>query len=172
MVSFNLNNSFKKIAAPKGLFIKLILSVLSKKGNWASMLKILNKISLEARQQLVEQFNLTAQYNNNSGGYSNIQKYSNSSKKLVQKFNLSFLRNSAISPIIRRPNLILNFKNKQSTNNNFRINLSLSTLRSIHSLLTPIQVFIELKNKRRGGRVFSVPVPVKSERRRHSIFIH
>jgi hypothetical protein len=175
MLTFNSRNFFKKnITAPKGLFVKLILSVLSKKGNWAGMLRDLNKISLRSRQNLMNQVNFNSTKNNLTSFvvYKNhVLKSTNSSKQAIRKFSLSFFKNLNLLSVTRRSRLFLNLKNKQVADN-FKINLVLSTLRSVHSLLIPIRVFIELKNKRRGGRVFSVPVPVKSDRRRHSIFIH
>jgi len=50
-------------------------------------------------------------------------------------------------------------------------NRAFTSLRAIHSIFRPISVSIELKSKRRGGRVFLVPVPVKSDKRRYSVFI-
>lgn len=67
--------------------------------------------------------------------------------------------------------LIINRFFLSTTNNKQNELSSFSSLKSIHSLFKNILVSIELKSKRRGGRVFLVPVPVKSEKRRHSIFI-
>ncbi len=53
-----------------------------------------------------------------------------------------------------------------------RLEHRLMSWRLVHKLIHPISLFVEVKSKRRGGRVFSVPVPIKSIKRRHSIFIH
>lgn len=53
-----------------------------------------------------------------------------------------------------------------------RIDYKIRSWRVLHTLINPISLFVEIKSKRRGGRVFSVPVPIKSIKRRHSIFIH
>lgn len=168
----NLNlKSFKNknLTASKGVFLRLILSVLSKKGNWGALLKNFNKISLKARFNLNRRVFLKDQLKTLI--YSPI--ISESTKNLLPVFatNFNFFRKLNFSVKVKKPNFLVSLENKQE-GESFKTDLVFSTLRSVHSLLNLITVYIELKNKRRGGRVFSVPVPVKSARRRRSIFIH
>jgi hypothetical protein len=161
-----LNNSFnnKASSASKGTFVKLILSVLSKKGNWARLLKILNKIVNRSRIKTVETaLKLNCFKNSSYTSFSSV----NCKKEMEKRSNFNFIQFLNLLPKFKNKKILLGLKNKSIASR-----LVFSNLRSIHSLLKSIAVFIELKNKRRGGRVFSVPVPVKSERRRSSIFIH
>lgn len=165
------SKSFKLAKPSNGTYLKLILSSLSKKGNWGNLLKKFSNLTLRSR------------IDNNGGG---------------RVINETILRNKALTSYVfdnnlaSKPLLLSRVVNKFffvsgysfSTNKkrllatgalsvDIKNPLSrvFTSLRAIHSIFYPISVSIELKSKRRGGRVFSVPVPVKSAKRRHSIFI-
>ena len=168
--SFGANN-FTNSQPSNGTYLRLILTSLSKKGNWGALFRRFLKLSIEARKISNYRSKLYTIAENKSIGFSN---YSLNSDQ-----NLPNLEKTTRLLINNLPNL--NFELKRLKNRtffvlknekgNYKNESILSSLRSIYSLFHPILVSIELKSKRRGSRVFSVPVPVKSDKRRHSIFI-
>jgi len=167
--SFGANN-FTNSQPSNGTYLRLVLTSLSKKGNWGSLFRRFLKLSIQARKicnyrsklssiienKLIEVSNYSLNSNQNP---SNLEK---TSRLLISLPHLNF----EAKKLKNRTFFVL--KNEKGNHKNENI---LSSLRSIYSLFHPILVSIELKSKRRGGRVFSVPVPVKSDKRRHSIFI-
>lgn len=159
------SKNFSTAQPSNGVYVKLISSSLSKKGNWYTIYKNFKNLSLKFRQLFL--FNCL-----NSFLFKN-----NRSENLLsscQNKNLDVFKKLAVFSFLKSGNRI-NFLNNQllflSNLNKQQESQSFSSLKTIHSLFQHILVSIELKSKRRGGRVFLVPVPVKSERRRHSIFI-
>jgi len=158
------SKNFSKAQSSNGIYIKLISSSLSKKGNWHTISKKFENLSLKFRQLAVL----------GSLSYSSV--FYNKSSQLIksQNKNIDLFKKLAILFFSKLGNRIV-YLNKQTLfDSNFNKQQefqSFSSLKTIHSLFQHILVSIELKSKRRGGRVFLVPVPVKSEKRRHSIFI-
>lgn len=101
-----------------------------------------------------------------------------SSNVTVKKVTKEKLTERAAANLIRQYKLgrSINFKFSKLvtkyTSSRSRLEHQLTSWRLVHKLIHPVSLFVEVKSKRRGGRVFSVPVPIKSVKRRHSIFIH
>jgi len=95
----------------------------------------------------------------------------------VKKVTKERLTERAAANLIRQYKLGRSVKFKFSklvmgyTSSRSRLDHRLMSWRLIHKLIHPVSLFVEVKSKRRGARVFSVPVPIKSIKRRHSIFI-
>lgn len=163
-VSFGANN-FTSSKPSNGTYLRLVLASLSKKGNWSSLFRRFLNLSLESRKDAIR-LNLLISKN-----FSPLNVYSNN----FSNFPLDFKR---LTKLLSHPQLLNLILKRTGNYSSFLIGggvnkkpASPCSLRSIYSLFHPILVSIELKSKRRGGRVFSVPVPVKSDKRRHSIFV-
>ena len=159
------SKNFSTAQPSNGVYVRLISSSLSKKGNWYTIYKNFKNLSIKSRQlSMLNCLNLkhfdgnclfdTVRVDQNKNLYN--------FKKLA---NFYLLKLGTRVVLINNKLLFLSNFNKQQESQSF------SSLKTIHSLFKHILVSIELKSKRRGGRVFLVPVPVKSEKRRHSIFI-
>lgn len=163
-VSFGADN-FTSSKPSNGTYLRLILTSLSKKGNWGSLFRRFLNLSLESRKETIRLNLLMAKNLNFLNVYSsNFSGLSSNIKSLTKLLSQPALLNLTSKRIGNRSLFLLNSGANKKL-------ISLSSLRSIYSLFHPILVSIELKSKRRGGRVFSVPVPVKSDKRRHSIFV-
>lgn len=163
-VSFGANN-FTSSKPSNGTYLRLILTSLSKKGNWGSLFRRFLNLSLESRKETIRLNLFAAKGLNPFNAYSsNFLDPLSNFKSLIKLLSQPALLNLTLKRIGNRSLFLLN-------NGANKKLIPLNSLRSVYSLFHPILVSIELKSKRRGGRVFSVPVPVKSDKRRHSIFV-